>query len=370
MNLLHACVKGDNSDLIYYLVCEQKLNINALDSNGESPLSLAVRNRCKLSVRCLLTYGADPNQINGDRESMLIHAVQHGLIEIVKLLVKHRADTNYVTPDGMNAFMIACRFNQVDTLSLLSHLITPETIKIRDRNGNNMCHIAAMNDAKNSFAFLLDNLAGKLSKEQFKNILYMDVNNEGLNLYKIMFRRNSKNLKAYLSHAPVEYFLDHPSELHNLYDQGYYDLLVVILNKFVVVGNTVFVHTKYFDALDDGLYPGDKGFRYLKRSFFHKLLSCSYEELKYHPVVSLLAECKYTPYRLVAYFELVRHLLFMFVLAFALISASYTCEADLFLYNDTLSWCRLVCEIISLVFLSAFAAMTSLNFISEWLQVS
>ena len=104
--------------------------------------------------------------------------------------------------------------------------------------------------------------------------------------------------------------------------------------------------------------------------FFHKILSCPYEELKYHPVVNLLAESKYMPYRVASYFELVIHCFFIFVLAFALISASYTCETELFLYNDTLSWCRLVCEILSLIFITAFTTMTFLNFISEWFQVS
>ena len=370
MNLLHACVKGGNSDLIEYLVTEQKLNINALDSHCESPLFRAVRVNCKLCVRFLLLNGADPNQLNRERESMLIHAVEQGLVAIVRLLLQHKADASYVRQDGMNVLMIACQKDRSDILSAMSHLITPETIQFRDKYGNNICHIAAMNDAKRSFALLLENLSDKLSNQQVKNILYLDINNDGLNLYQLMLRRKSNQLKEYLAYAPVEYFLDNPREIHTLYDQGYYDLLVVILDKFVDLGNTVIVHTKYFDSIEDGLYPGDKGFRYLKQSFFHKILTCPYEELKYHPVVSLLAESKYEPYRLLSYFEVLLNFFFLSVLAFALISASYTCEADLFLYNDTFSRCRLVCEIISLVFIAAFSTMVFLHFVSKWVQVS
>ena len=142
-----------------------------------------------------------------------------------------------------------------------------------------------------------------------------------------------------------------------------------ILNRFVKIEDNVTITTKYFDSLSTGLYPGDKGFNYFRESLFHKILNCPYEELRFHPVVNLVAESKYLPYRFLAYVELFLHALLILTFAFALISASYTCEANLFSYNDPLSIVRLVCELLSLTFFGLLAVSMLLHFISRWLRV-
>ena len=368
-NVLIASAKGDNSDLLEYLITTQNMDVKTMDSLGESALFKSVRFGSRLCVKYLLLRGANCNQINRDKENMLILAVEKGEVEIVKLLLEYKADATYSRGDGKTALMVACVNDRSDILSLMVDHISEEAIRLRDKDGNSICHLAIIHDAVKCSHIIFDTLQNGLEMDRAKEILVDIRNNDGFNTYQLMLRLDGKCKRDYLTRSPVDYFLLYPEELHKLYDDEDYDILVSILNRFVKIEDNVTITTKYFDSLSTGLYPGDKGFNYFRESLFHKILNCPYEELRFHPVVNLVAESKYLPYRFLAYVELFLHALLILTFAFALISASYTCEANLFSYNDPLSIVRLVCELLSLTFFGLLAVSMLLHFISRWLRV-
>ena len=367
-SLLHVAALGGSTELIEYLVKEQKMDVSALDSEGESPLFKAVHKGCALCVRILLVNGAYPNQVNVKNQNLLNIAIENGLVDIVRMLVEFNVDRSFLKLNGMSSLMLACATDQVEILALLAEDITPESIRHKDNDGNNIFHIIAINDSIQCANYLFKQINATF--ESFKDILYTHKNNEGLLLYDIVFQRKSEHLKEYLTFGHVEYFLHHPRHLHYLYDEGLYDMLVLILDKMVKIGPKVTVYLKFFDSTSDGLYPGDRGFRYFRKSLFHKMLDCPNEELKYHPVVGLLSEAKISPYRFVSYLQMFGHFIFLLIFSFALISASYTCEDQLFVYNDPISIARLICEIITVLFFIVFGFKLVLHFGTEWRLVS
>ena len=367
--MLIASAKGDNTELLEYLATEQNMDVRTMDKLGESALFKSVRFGSRLCVKYLLMRGGNCNLVNRDKENMLILAVEKGEVEIVKLLLEYKADTTFSRGDGKTALMVACVNDRNDILSIMVDRIADEAT-LRDKDGNTICHLAIINDAVKCSYIIFDTLYNEWGVDRAKEILVDAKNNDGLNAFQLMLLRDGECKRDFLTRAPVDFLLLNPEELHRLYDQEDYDILVIILDRFVKIEDNVTITTKYFDSLSNGLYPGEKGFNYFRESLFHKILKCPYEELKYHPVVSLVAESKYLPYRFISYVELFFHILLILTFGFALISASYTCEADLFSYNDPLSIIRLVCELLSLTFFGSLAVAMILHFISQWLIVS
>ncbi|KAI6651991.1 Ankyrin repeat protein [Oopsacas minuta] len=232
-NVLHAASKGDNIELIEYLITEQKIEIDTMDINGESALFKSVMLGHKLSVKYLLMKGANPNQINCEKENMLILAIEHGEFEIVKILLAFKADASYVKPDGKTSLIIACENDRDDILSLIIDQITLESLNHCDNNGNSIGHIAVINDAWKCNHLLVECFSDQCTNDQIKQLLFKQRNNDGMSLYEVLFRNKGKDLKYLLFNAPIDYFFDNPEELHRMYDDGNYDLLVILLDRLV-----------------------------------------------------------------------------------------------------------------------------------------
>lgn len=78
-------------DVVQALVEEYGLPINWQNSEGETPLSLAVRGEHQETVLYLLERGANPNISNFKGETPLHMAAALGLLEISKCLIKYGA---------------------------------------------------------------------------------------------------------------------------------------------------------------------------------------------------------------------------------------------------------------------------------------
>ncbi len=101
-------------------------NINAVDQNGNTPLSLAIKESNVELVKIILDKDANINQIsfidNYHYEySPLMIASQNGNKEIINLLIENGADVNFVNNSSMSALMV---------VTFDRHLISPEQIEI------------------------------------------------------------------------------------------------------------------------------------------------------------------------------------------------------------------------------------------------
>jgi ankyrin repeat protein len=76
--------------LVSYIIGGSQ-NINALNTNGETPLHLAARVGNKEIVSLLIQNGAFVNSIDTKNRTPLHYAVKHGHIDIVQLLLDNNA---------------------------------------------------------------------------------------------------------------------------------------------------------------------------------------------------------------------------------------------------------------------------------------
>ena len=127
--------------------------------------------------------------------------------------------------------------------------------------------------------------------------------------------------------------------------------------------------TLFFDSNEDGNYPNNPKFKPLKQSFLHKLKDCPDQELKYHPLVSIIVDKKLRFYRWWYVTSFFFYLFFLICLGYALIQASTVCDSEIWLYQSPADWVRGVCELICLLYLLFFLFNEAVEFLIEWTQV-
>ncbi len=100
--LFNACEKGDvpkikkllREKTFFFLFKSKKIDVNAVNKEGETPLILATPENSVEAVKLLLEHGADVNVVNKKGETPLILATRKNSVEVVKLLLEHGADVN------------------------------------------------------------------------------------------------------------------------------------------------------------------------------------------------------------------------------------------------------------------------------------
>ncbi|GKT84145.1 PFS domain-containing protein [Colletotrichum tofieldiae] len=98
---------------------ERTENINALDHNKKSPLSLAAENGHEAIVRMLLMWGASINTSHTTDSTGLYSAAYSGHTDIVKLLIENGAAVDYIDYNGRTALYAAARSGHTDIVKLL-----------------------------------------------------------------------------------------------------------------------------------------------------------------------------------------------------------------------------------------------------------
>ena len=86
-------------------------------------------------VRGLLAAGTDINQCDESGNSPLMHASQHGKIDVINILVNHSADLRLV---NTNSLLLACKCKQWDAAVVLyQHIIEAEADTPADKHSKN-----------------------------------------------------------------------------------------------------------------------------------------------------------------------------------------------------------------------------------------
>jgi hypothetical protein len=114
---------------------ESVLDVNGVDSVGNSTLSEAVREGQIATVDELLRAGADANSSNDAGITVLMTAVAHRHPDVVRRLLKGGARINAQDDRGQTALMTAARYRNPDIAQLL--LDAGADVRIRDDSGQN-----------------------------------------------------------------------------------------------------------------------------------------------------------------------------------------------------------------------------------------
>ena len=128
-NYLHSALREPCPDILE-LLCRHGCDSNARDDNEETPLFLAVRKLDVNSSRILLEYGANPNIVTDQGNTLNIAAATVPINkEMIQLLVENGAELNI--RERMNRVPLALylsNFNMNKDVSIVKYLIKHGTI--------------------------------------------------------------------------------------------------------------------------------------------------------------------------------------------------------------------------------------------------
>lgn len=112
VELHNAVIARDNPRIEYIL--KRGAKIDAKDTEGQTPLMVAVKSGDLSILNGLLEYKANPNAQDNDGWTAAMHAVRLNEPKIFRLLGKHKADFNLVNKDGMTALAMAIIDNKAN----------------------------------------------------------------------------------------------------------------------------------------------------------------------------------------------------------------------------------------------------------------
>jgi len=115
--------KWGKVDQIEELLKKPYINIDSRDSDGNTPLMVAIRRFFGITkieaVKLLLNAGANPNIQNKDKDTPLIYAVEYNYPEIVQMLIDHGANPNTANKNRDTALALATKGNNLEIIEIL-----------------------------------------------------------------------------------------------------------------------------------------------------------------------------------------------------------------------------------------------------------
>lgn len=127
---LHNATIARDSTRIEYLL-KRGAGVNARDTEGQTPLMVAVKSGDLSIVNGLLAYKADPNLQDNDGWTAAMHAVRGNDPKILRLLGKPEFKTNFelLNHDGMTALGLATYNNKANAaVAMLDSGAKPDTV--------------------------------------------------------------------------------------------------------------------------------------------------------------------------------------------------------------------------------------------------
>lgn len=94
-------------------------------------------------TRLLLSYGADPNQVDSTGKSLLYHAASLGYLNTVELLLLHKSNPQLMDSHGVTPLMISLLRHHHSTVHSLLDYLDPSSIFLKDNDGTDALMIAA-----------------------------------------------------------------------------------------------------------------------------------------------------------------------------------------------------------------------------------
>eukprot|EP01132_Coremiostelium_polycephalum_P002243 gene2243-2765_t len=138
---LHFAVAGNHIEILQYLLVEQKADPNLSDTDGNTPLHLAIIQGLTLAVEALLKNGANVNAINKDGSTPIMMVSLNGEEKIVDLLLEYGADVNSSNKKGNTALHYATLRGHKKVVDKL--LEAGSDVNAVNQDGATSLHVAA-----------------------------------------------------------------------------------------------------------------------------------------------------------------------------------------------------------------------------------
>ncbi len=167
-NIINAAYHGNFS--LMEKILDSGVDVNFIDSKGNSALFAASLSGKKNMVRLLLNNGADTNlkNKNKNKKTPIITASMKGHTDIVKILLEYGTDPNVVGLNKITALQSAVAMNHKDIVKLLlKHGVNTE---LKSKDGLTALHIAIIKKYISIAKLLIENKANVHAKDD-KGIL-------------------------------------------------------------------------------------------------------------------------------------------------------------------------------------------------------
>lgn len=139
----HNAARSGNCDLLAMLVGSRLLSADVSNFDGKRPLHDAAQFGHAACVRYLLAVGAEVDALKRADWTPLMLACTQQSLEVVELLLQHRADPCLQNKDGWNCFHIACREGSPGIIRRLLDA-APNVWNTRSNNGRTPLHTVAL----------------------------------------------------------------------------------------------------------------------------------------------------------------------------------------------------------------------------------
>ncbi|KAJ8871765.1 hypothetical protein PR048_028105 [Dryococelus australis] len=161
--LMHKLAEDDDFFLMKWLLetnADSRKLVNAVDSNGSTPLHYAAKSVMQDSVVVLVIYGADLNTVNKYKRTALHEAADTDYIETLKYLAGHmihrgsHTALDAVDIDGCTALHYASQRGNIQAVKFLSQ--KGVDINIQDNGGRTPLHLAAAHGRTKVVKYLVE----------------------------------------------------------------------------------------------------------------------------------------------------------------------------------------------------------------------
>lgn len=121
LTLLHKVAKSDSTELLNYLINNQKLNpdITTWDEHKCTPLHLAILDKKINSIKCLVCLGADVNAAAQYKVTPVLLAASFGYADVVDYLLQSGANQEARNIFGNDILDLAAMHNHPELVKLL-----------------------------------------------------------------------------------------------------------------------------------------------------------------------------------------------------------------------------------------------------------
>jgi ankyrin repeat protein len=126
--LLMLATGNGNKELVEFLL-SHRARVRARNRYGDTALMTAALKGHLVIARLLVTAGAE---INHSGWTPLIYAAFEGREETLKYLLEHGAEVNALAPNGSTALMVAARNGHIQTVKLLLEADADTDVKTSD----------------------------------------------------------------------------------------------------------------------------------------------------------------------------------------------------------------------------------------------
>jgi ankyrin repeat protein len=155
---LQACIFSNSYYAELFLQKCPEIDVNLRETNGDTPLIIAIQLGNSYLIEVLLRYHADPTIVSECHNTALFVAIscysRHNDLAIIRALLEHGSNPNEICQCSQTALMMACRNELLDVVALLlQYHVDPN---VRNSEGHSALSIACMYGNHQIVKLLLD----------------------------------------------------------------------------------------------------------------------------------------------------------------------------------------------------------------------